>query len=565
MKHIKLFLAITLSFLLVGCMGPIAYTMPTPTPTLESNNTSLEDDIYIFFTSDVHCGVDENLGFTGLKALVDDTRLVHPYVSLVDLGDYLQGGTLGSLTKGKSIIEIMNEMNYDYVTIGNHEFDYTVEELDKRLHELNAQVITSNVKYTGHKKNIFEEYPTYVIHEYGPVKVAFLGVLTPTSITSSTPKYFMEDGEIVYDFYSERNGDELAERVQSIVDEARSNGADYVVALTHLGSTPHYTPYDSISLIHKTNGIDVVLDGHSHSVVIEDHYPNKDGKDVILSSVGTKMQNAGELIIGKDGSLTTMLVSEFHHHDVDIESDILAKEDEQKPILDDKIGVAPFDFTIMDDEGHRIVRSRETNLADFVADAYRYVMDADIGLTNGGGVRTNIVQGDITFGDILNVNPFQNTVGTCRATGQQILDALEFGAKETLGITVLDGNSVGEFGAFLQVSGLKYTIDTSIPTGVVLDDNGMLKEIKGERRVQDVQVLKDGQYVPLDPNEKYVVASISYLLFESGDGNTAFAGAEMIEQGSQIDVNCLRDYLTQMNGIPDTYRNPLGEGRITVK
>ncbi len=558
MKVLKSLLSILFLITITGCQN-VSVESPKEEPS------TLEDDIYIFYTSDVHCGVDENLGFAGLKALVEDTKKEHVYVSLVDVGDYIQGGTLGSLTKGKAIIELMNAMNYDVVTIGNHEFDYGIEELSNRMHEMNCPIVASNVLYRGTKKNIFEDIPTYIMKEYGPIKVAFIGVLTPSSIITSTPKYFMEDGKIVYDFYSEEEGNALANHVQSIVDEARQNGADYVVALTHLGSTSAEEPYDSISFIHKTNGIDVVLDGHSHSVIIGDKYPNKDGEDVLLSSVGTKMQNVGELIIGKDGSLTTLLISEYNRKDEVIEKLITDKIAEQDLLLSEKVTEIPFPLVITDEENHRIVRSRETNLGDFVADAYREVMKADIGFANGGGVRASIPQGEVTLRNLLDVAPFQNTVGTCKASGQQILDALEFGCKETQGITVLDDNSVGESGAFLQVSGLKYTIDTSIPSGVVLDENNMMKEIVGERRVQDVMVLKDGEYVPLDPEETYLVAGISYILYDNGDGNTAFQDAEMVEQGAMIDVDAIRQYLEQNSGNLEQYQNPFGEGRITVK
>ena len=125
-----------------------------------------KDDIYIFFTSDVHCGVDENLTLASLKALVDDTKAEHPYVTLVDCGDYLQGGALGTLSKGSLVVELMNEMNYDIVTVGNHEFDYGMDELTKRLDELNARIVVSNAVYSGRKGNSLEKSEEYIIMDY---------------------------------------------------------------------------------------------------------------------------------------------------------------------------------------------------------------------------------------------------------------------------------------------------------------------------------------------------------------------------------------------------------------
>ena len=184
-------------------------------------------------------------------------------------------------------------------------------------------------------------------------------------------------------------------------------------------------------------------------------------------------------------------------------------------------------------------------------------------MTNGGGVRSTIEAGEVTFNDVLAVVPFMNTLSAVRATGQQILDALEFGAQSTEIIYEFDGNAAGESGAFLQVSGLKYTIDTSIPSGIVLDENKMMTGIEGERRVKDVYVLKDGEYVPLDPQETYTVGGSTYILSANGDGNTAFSGSEILINGGLTDIDVLSLYLQKLGTIPESYAGP--EGRITVK
>ena len=236
--------------------------------------------------------------------------------------------------------------------------------LRQLIEKADFKMIASNVKYTGKEENVFRDVPEYVIMEYGPVKVGFLGVLTPESLTSSTPVYFMEDGEFVYDFYNGYDGKELADRVQGLVDELRGQGCDYVIALTHLGSIAATEPYDSITLIHNTTGIDAVLDGHSHSVIIGDYYPNKDGEDVLLSSVGTKMQNAGELIIGKDGTIETMLVSEYNREDEGMKEAVAKANADLEVILAEKVGELPFALKIDDENGLRLVRCRETNAGD---------------------------------------------------------------------------------------------------------------------------------------------------------------------------------------------------------
>ena len=520
------------------------------------------DDIYIFFTSDIHCGVDENLTLASLKALVDDTKAEHQNVLLVDCGDNIQGGTIGTLSKGSLVVSLMNDAGYDLGTYGNHEFDYGMEVLKKLDESRKFQMIASNVRYTGSKENIFENIPEYVIKELDGVKIAFLGLLTPASITDSTPTYFMEDGRFVYDFYGDGAGEALAEKVQSVVDEARKEGADYVVALSHLGSKEE--PYDSISLIRRTEGIDVMLDGHSHSDIVEDRYPNKNGEDVILSSVGTKLQAAGELIIGKDGSLTTLHVEQYDRSDETIAANVAKAYGELDKILSEEIVKLGHPMTISDEEGIRMVRSRETTMADFCADAIRYEMGTDVCLVNGGGVRANIDTDVITYKDLLDVMPFQNELASCYATGQQICDSLEFAASKCEKIYSFDGNAVGENGAFLQVSGLRYTIDTSIDSPVVVGEDGMFSRFEGEeRRVKNVEVLEDGNYVPIDPEKIYSVASSQYVLFLRGDGNTIMENCEKIVGNGPVDVTALIDYARYLGDLSDKYIDV--EGRIIIE
>ena len=525
-----------------------------------------KDDIYIVFTSDVHCSVNENFTMSALKAYVDDLKAEHEYVTLVDTGDFVQGGTMGTMSKGEMIIDIMNAADYDIVTYGNHEFDYGMDRTAELMKELKAEKIASNVRYSGSGTNIFEDVPEYVIKDYGGVKVAFLGILTPTTITTSTPKYFMEDGEFVYDFYGQNYGQDLYDRIQGLVDELRDRKkVDYVIALSHLGSDAELDPYDSISFISHTSGIDAVLDGHSHSLIVEDIYPNRNGEDVILSSVGTKMQEIGELIIGKDGSLTVLHMEQYDRSDETVAAEIEKIEGELGVLLSEEVTETDFDLRIADDEGIRMVRTRETNLADLAADAFRYAMETDISLFNGGGIRAGINAGTVTYNDLLSVMPFQNTAASCCATGQQILDALEFSYRSCQGLYAFDGNATGENGGFLQVSGLKLTIDTTVESPVMVDDDGMFAGIDEtrERRVKDVHVLQDGEYVPIDPEKTYTVASVTYVLIEGGDGNTAFSGCDPIVEADPVDVEVLKEYIAYLGEDIERYRE--ADDRITVK
>ena len=149
------------------------------------------EDIYIVFTSDVHCGFEDNIPLPSLKAYVDSVKSEHKDALLLDCGDYLQGGTIGTLSKGQFVIDLMNEVGYDIVTVGNHEFDYGMDRLSDLLGQLKSEVVLSNVKYTGTKGNIFQNTPEYIIKELNGVKVGFIGLLTPTAPVSSTPSLLM--------------------------------------------------------------------------------------------------------------------------------------------------------------------------------------------------------------------------------------------------------------------------------------------------------------------------------------------------------------------------------------
>lgn len=535
-----------------------------PAPAEEAAQTAERtDDIYIYYTSDVHCGVDENLGFAKLKALVDDTRAEHENTLLVDLGDTLQGGTLGSLTQGSIIYDLMNKMGYDIVELGNHDFDYGASRLWELLDKAEFDIVLCNVSYTGKKEDHLKDIPAYTIRDLQGTKVAFIGVLTPETLTASTPAYFQEDGEYVYDFSSGDEGKALAAKVQKAADDARAEGAEYVIVLSHLGSVPENAPYDAVSLIRNTRGIDAVLDGHSHSVIIGDTYPNADGEDVVLSSVGTKMANVGELIITPEGEIQTVLIGEYDREDAEMADAIASAKTELQDILDRKIGDLPFDMPITDEDGIRMIRSREKPIGNFCADAVRSLMKTDAAIINGGGVRHTLSAGEVTYGNLLDVFPFQNELASCKCTGRQIIDVLEYGAQSTESIYVFDGNPAGEYGGFLQVSGLKYTIDTSIPSGVQKDENGMFTGVEGEYRVKDVYILQNGEYVPVDPDAEYTLSGTRYVLFGSGDGNTVLKDCEPVIAIGPVDSEALITYMNELGTIPDSYREP--EGRITVK
>ncbi|BCN32891.1 bifunctional metallophosphatase/5'-nucleotidase [Anaeromicropila herbilytica] len=528
----------------------------TPVSTEPANGVS-KGDIVILYDNDVHCAVD---GYASISSLKKDMKGKTKYVSVVSNGDFVQGATIGALSKGENIVKIMNKVGYDVVTLGNHEFDYQIKQLTALTKELKSKVVSCNFMNLKTNKPV---YKGYTMKTYGDKKVAYVGITTPESITKSTPTYFQDkNGKYIYGFCSDTTGKALYQRVQKTVNEARKAGADYVVALAHLGTEGVESRWSSTSVIKNTTGIDVVLDGHSHSTIPEDFVDNKDGYQVVLSSTGTKFANIGELVIENDGDITTDLVpvKQYTKTDDTVKAYIDSIKEEYQAQISKVIGKTTVDLTTLDvTTNKRAVRSSETNLGDFCADALRNVLDADVAIMNGGGIRANIAKGDVTYNDLLSVFPWSNMGCVVEATGQQIKDALEMGAR----------NYPEENGGFLQVSGMTYEINKSVPTSVKLDASGMFVSVGGQYRVQNVKVLnsKTGKYEDLDLAKTYKLAGINYTLKSCGDGYTMFKSNKILKDEVAVDNEILITYLTNnLKGVVgNEYANPAGQGRIVIK
>lgn len=557
---------------LTGCRAAAAQpeeaqpeSMREPAAPAGEESAGAGNDIIILYTNDVHCAIDENIGYAGLAAYREYAESKTPYVTLVDCGDAVQGGFIGTVSEGSYLVDIMNEVGYDFAVLGNHEFDYGTERLSALMEQSNARYLGANITYSGSGKSVVSSLKPYEIVEYGDTSVAFIGVSTPESISKSTPSYFMEDGEFVYSFCGE-SAEALCGCIQQSVDECREKGADYVVVLSHLGDDEESEPFSSSDLVKGTDGIDVLLDGHAHSVVSSRVEKNKAGGEVLISSTGAQLQNIGQLVITSDGFLSTGLISDYQDRDAETAS-LIAEI--QKTYEDDRMRVVARSDTALscaDAEGIRLVRNTETAIGNFCADAYRAVSGADIAFVNGGGIRADLPEGDITYADILAVHPYGNRLCVAEVTGQEILDALELGSSSTLAVTADNGNAAGESGGFLQVSGLKYTIDTSVDSSVTVDENGMFQSVDGKRRVKDVMVTNgNGEYVPLEKEKTYTLASHNYLMKEAGDGYNMFADNHYVIDEGMSDYEILISYLTDyLNGaLGEAYAGT--DGRIVIE
>ena len=532
--------------------------------SLNKNTTiSAPEKIIILHTNDVHCQIDQkknkdgivtNIGYAGVLAYKKEMENLHGInnVTLVDAGDAIQGGPIGTLSKGEYIVDIMNYIGYDIACPGNHEFDYGMENFLKLSTE------TSKANYICCNFRDLEGNPIlspYTLIKYGDLTIAYLGINTPESFTKSSPIYFQdENGNYIYDFAQGEKGQTLYKTVQKYVDEAIKEGANYVVAIGHLGDEGASEYWSSKSLIKNTYGIDIFIDGHSHEVYSE-ILKNKKGKNVLLAQTGTKLQNLGKITINtKNKKITSEFISNYKAQDEDAVNYIEGIKNKFSDVLQEVVAKSSVTLTTLDPTTHkRAIRNSETNLGDFCADAYRSIVGADIAFANGGGIRADIEEGDITYEEIINVHPFGNEICMIETTGQDILDALEVGACEY----------PIENGGFLQVSGLSYTIDPSIPSSVVFNERGQFVKVDGKYRVTEVMVGNE----PLVLNKTYTLASHNYMIKNGGDGYTMFMDDKMIKDSVVIDNGALINYITEnLNGvISDEYKNPKGSGRIIIK
>ena len=525
---------------------------------------ALQKNLVILFTSDVHCGIDQGWTYAGLYAMKESLSK-NNYVLIVDDGDAIQGEPVGTMTRGEAIVDIMNAVGYDIAIPGNHEFDYGMDNfLDLAQNKANYPYISCNFNKGG--ELVFDPW---VIKEFDGVKIGFVGVTTPMTLRSSTPRYFQdENGEFIYGFLQDDTGTAVYEAVQKAVDDVRAAGAQYVVVMAHMGNEAECSPWRYDEVIANTNGIDIWLDGHSHDTeqVVT---TNKDGNPVLRGGCGTKLAHIGYATIGTDGSMATGLYS---WNELISAPDLLGLDNAgmeaikaAKGALDEKLNTVVASTAVdlyindpvaktEDGKSIRIIRRAETNLGDLCADAYlNQAGEADIAFVNGGGIRVQLPAGDLTLNDILRVHPFGNSLTVIEITGQQVLDALEWSVHSL----------PGEFGGFDQVAGITFSVDPTIPTPVVENENKMFDHVDDSmpRRVSNVMV--GGE--PIDPDRIYKVASHDYQLLNEGDGYTMFKGANVLQESVKLDNQVLIDYITEtLNGVvSDGYENPYGQGRIT--
>lgn len=606
-KNLAMVLAMVLCLSLFGCSANTAPAETTPTAAeattaaAETTVAAPKEDVVILYTNDVHTYIDNPLSYdviAGIKAELERTY-GKGNVLLADAGDHVQGTAYGSMDKGDTIIALMNAAGYDIATLGNHEFDYGMEKALANVEAADFPYISCN--FYHEKDGVKGEPVLNAAHTFltpGGLKVAFVGITTPETFTKSTPAYFQDEaGSYIYGISGGEDGAALVADVQAAIDAVTEN-ADVVIGLGHLGDDPASQPWTSEEIISQVSGLNAFIDGHSHSTVPGKEVSGKDGKAVVLTQTGEYFDAIGMMVIdGGTGAITTDLIGYTELTEVvkdengevkkddkgneitqvvgyelasslydeatwPVDAEVAAIKDAWMADVDTqlgaKIGETALTLDNYDESGNRLVRSQETNTGDFCADALYYLfddmgLDVDVAIMNGGGVRNKAITGDLTYKVAKNIHTFGNVACLQTITGQQLLDALEWGARSA--------GTGEECGGFLQVAGITYKIDTQWPESTQKDDKGVwVGSPTGGYRVHSVEVYnKETQaYEPLDLTANYNLAGYNYTLRNLGDGFNMFSGAVNVLDFVMEDYMVLANYITSFEGgVVDAANSPL--------
>lgn len=554
-------------------LGMLVLLLAFPVQMRAENNAPSED-IVILYTNDVHTYIDGSLSYDVIAALKEDLQTKYKYVLLADAGDHIQGTAYGAMDKGESIIKLMNAAKYDVATLGNHEFDYNMA---------GCQNAIQLAQYTYVSCNFYEEQDgvrgqnvldSYIIFDCGDEKVAFVGITTPETLTKSSQTYFQDqNGKFIYGISGGDEGVDLEADVQKAINDAKADGATQIIALGHLGVDPSSAPWTSEETIAGVSGLDAFIDGHSHTVIEGKDVKDKDGNDVLLTQTGEYFNRIGMMVIDSDtGEITTDFI-EYNAETNTLVSDLyegtavlsntsvnnlkLAWLNE----IDSKLGqtIGSLEITLDNyKDGERLVRKQETNSGNFSADALYFLfdqmdLDVDIAIMNGGGVRNKAITGNMTYKTCKDIHPFGNVACLQTVTGQQILDMLEWGARNV---------GKAEDGSFLQVSGISYKINTSIPNTTKAGDLDTWLSGPEQYRVFDVKVYnkESKTWESLDLQASYNLAGYNYTLRDMGGGFAMLNGAINVLDYVMEDYMVLANYISAFeNGIVQAKNSPLLE------
>ena len=506
----------------------------------------------ILHTNDVHGSIEL---YAKVAAMKGDYEAQGAQVILADAGDYSQGTVYVSVNKGKDAVTMMNAAGYDVATIGNHEFDYGYAQLKSNLDSAAFKVVCANVLQDG--SPVFD---AYTMINKGGVQVAFVGLETPEAQTKANPALIQGLTFLA--------GDEMYAAVQTQVDAARTAGADIVIVLTHLGVDSSSEPNTSYDLYKKVNGIDFIIDGHSHTVM------PKGPEGEPIQSTGTALNNIGVITIDNATKKieSNELIPIWHTEEVDGDNVTVydyTKSDETvanaaKAIIDpiDADYGQKFAESAVDLNGAKAPgnRTEETNLGDLITDAMMWAiktkapgvdMNNAVAITNGGGIRAAIAKGDITKKDVNTVLPFGNTLAVVYVKGSELLEALEVS-------TYCTPKSLG---GFPQFAGMEVELNTACEYDAN-DTTYPGSTYFGPKSINRITI-KTVNGKAFDKDATYAVITNDFLA-AGGDTYYAFAAAQtQFDTGLPLD-EILMEYITvELNGVvTDKYAAP--QGRLTI-
>ena len=512
----------------------------------------LDGKTVILHTNDVHGSIEL---YAKVAAMKDDYKARGAQVILADAGDYSQGTVYVSVNKGKDAVTMMNAAGYDVATIGNHEFDYGYAQLKTNLESAKFEVVCANVLQDG--SPVFDAYTKI---SKGGVQVAFVGLETPEAQTKANPALIQGLTFLA--------GDEMYAAVQTQVDAARTDGADIVIVLTHLGVDSSSEPNTSYDLYEKVTGIDFIIDGHSHTVM------TKGPEGEPIQSTGTALNNIGVITIDNATKKieSNELIPIWHTEEVDGTNVTVydyTKSDETvanaaKAIIDpiDADYDQKFAESAVDLNGAKAPgnRTEETNLGDLITDAMMWAiktkapgvdMNNAVAITNGGGIRAAIAKGDITKKDVNTVLPFGNTLAVVYVKGSELLEALEVS-------TYCTPKSLG---GFPQFAGMEVELNTACEYDAN-DTTYPGSTYFGPKSINRITI-KTVNGKAFDKDATYAVITNNFLA-AGGDTYYAFAAAQtQFDTGLPLD-EILMEYITvELNGVvTDKYAAP--QGRLTI-
>lgn len=539
-KFLSVLLAMAMVLSLTVTGFAIEDTATTREPEVMTEEATMAGKTVILHTNDVHGAI---AGYAYITALKADYEAKGAEVILVDAGDYSQGTSYVSVTKGLDAIEMMNAAGYDVVTLGNHEFDYGYTQLKDNMTKAKFKVLCADV-FNADGTPIFDANYTYTTKS--GVKIGFFGMETPETQTKANPALIKGLTFATGDAFTKAAADQVA----ALKD------ADVVICLAHLGVDGESKPYRSADLYAAVKGIDFIVDGHSHTVM------TKGEKGEPIQSTGTAFANIGVIVID-DASKKIESNSLYEiKEDTAKDATVAAAAKTIVDRVDKEYGVvfAKSEVTLNGAKAPNGNRDSETNNGDLITDAMLWkvmqnkeglTVDADhvVAITNGGGIRAAIKPGDVTKKDINTVLPFGNTVAVIYVTGAELLEALE---ASTYSLPV---------GGFPQVAGINFTLSTA----VAYDANAETYPAStyyGPKSINRV-VINSINGKEFKADDTYAVVTNNFV---AGGGDTyyAFAAASaQFDTGIPLDEAVMEYVTTELKGVIGAqYAAP--QGRILL-